>query len=305
MPIKKKMTVDLGLLGEHSITITVGTQLKVSVRARDNVGLKWVEFRIEGRGKEKVRFAEGVNNSTATAYFECDLLGSVFFGYDLNITVCDRNGNAGYLEQHINSMLENFVAWVLGAVTALAKFVMELASAAIEWVWDFITSTISSVCTPLIENCKLYLHDIVQLINQSSQYHDENGVLPDDASQEIEKALFSPFFTNIFVITLIILLILSILQYFLTWLAWLLTGIVIFILVAFLALLVDCSSSIEANTLTNDIKAEQQNKDLKLDINSLMSNLLPDISEESRNDAEPPDHSLFTLPRFSRAFYVS
>ncbi len=203
----------------------MGYQLKVTVRAKDNVGLDWIRFRIEGRGEDEVKFDDNVNNTTATAYFKCDLLGSVFLGYDLNITVCDRNGNAGFLEQHINSILENFIAWVLGAVTALAKFVMELASAAINWIWLYVENAISKIFQPIISASNSYFNNLISSLETSINKYMVNESVYEEEKNIYSNAFYSPFFIGLFIFNLLLILIISILHYFMPIVSGIITAV--------------------------------------------------------------------------------
>ena len=184
---------------------------------------------MDGKGEQSVRFTEGTSNATATVFFDHSWLAKWVTGYDLNITVSDVNGNEGYLEFHIDSVLEDFVQWVIGRVTALAKFVMELASAAIEWIWSAMSNLINKIMNPILEASLSYGIILISSIENGFSGFQQNGDLSIDETDNIISAFISPFFFTLLTFSMVFIIAINLISYFIPIFSWLLTGLILLI----------------------------------------------------------------------------
>jgi hypothetical protein len=225
------------------VYIRTRSEIKVTVRATDNVGLDWIRFNIDGKGEETVNFAQYTNNSTATVFFDHSFWNKWASGYDLNITVSDVNGNEGYMEFHIDSVLEAFVQWLIGQVTALAEFVMELASAAIQWVWDFVETIVSSILDPIFEYGEKLGFELTVVLELIMDNYQITGAFEEEDKTSLSSVLVSPQFFTWIAFSLAMSMIISIIKYFIPFMAWLLVGIMCFAFTIFSLVAIDKGTS--------------------------------------------------------------
>jgi len=226
----KKIQVEI--LG---ITVTIGHELHVKVRAKDNFGVAWVEFKIKGQGSEKVYLPSGTYNDTAAADFETDWKKSLFTGYDLNISACDNNRNIGYLEKHIPSVLELVLEAILGALTALAEFIKELASAAINWIWEAFKSMAKAIVDPIMDAMGPYLNTLCQKVDDGFPEYQANGEVSGETEEGITDAFFGPSFWIIFGMFIVLSVMISIIKYFIPIFSWLLVAVLLLFLLVLTA----------------------------------------------------------------------
>jgi hypothetical protein len=145
--------------------VCVGWKLEIKIFAEDNAGLSKVTFRIQDMGKKEYKFSTGAKSGWATVNFDVDYCKSLFSGYDLNITAEDVNENMGYKVTHIKSITENLIDFIIGALKALAKIIMELATAAIQWIWNAISIMFNVVFNPIIEAIQNWINRISKELN--------------------------------------------------------------------------------------------------------------------------------------------
>ena len=112
---------------------------------------------------------------------------------------------------------------------------MELASAAIEWIWDAIDGLVSSIIDPIVSASVLYVHDIMFEISKYSFI--DGSDTQSKWEEDVTSVFYSSFFISLFAILSVIILTMSIIKYFLAWMAWLLLAIfVVFFVVISLKL---------------------------------------------------------------------
>jgi hypothetical protein len=233
--VENKKYYDLGVLGEWAIVFPAGSKLKITAHVKDNVGLFWINFRIDGKGSKTKFFNKGVNNTTVTVKFDEDLVSALFNGYDLNITVCDRNGNEGYREIHIPSALKNVIMALLGGLTVLINFIMELVSAAIEWVYKAIEKLAKKVFDPILKASRNYANTLSECFLIA--YNDYGTDNYDNSRINLSNAILSPFFVSVMLIFSALLLTYNIVKFFLTWMAWILLIVIIIMILTPLAII--------------------------------------------------------------------
>ena len=173
------------------------------------------------------------------ASFEKEFLKSLVSGYDLNITVSDINGNIAFLEKHINSLWEDFVAWLLDGIRSLCQFIAELASAAIAWIWEFVKDIIGKIISPIKNACKGLMYNVIGASHNAVSEIDKYGYVQESTGEEMSKAFFSPLFIGTLVVITTILLIIKIIGYFIPFIDFLLVGIlclIVIILTAYIGL---------------------------------------------------------------------
>jgi len=269
------------------IKITVGYKMEISVDVADNVGLDWVQFHVKGIDKKK-KFLSGVPDDTVVMTFDTDWKKSLFSGYDLNITAADVNDNVGYLEEHIPSILELFIMALLDALKSLAEFVMELASAAIEWIWNALSVLAHKVFDPLIEASKPYFMSVIASF--SSLEYDPQGDPTDESSNNVASSIASPFVLSITVVITVILFALNIISYFVPWMAWLLLAVIVFLFCLFM--IATFGTSVEESEVDEDAAKEDASSqpDSKEDGESYILNIfLGESASRSITDPDIPD----------------
>ena len=146
-------------------------------------------------------------------------------GYDLNITVSDINGNIAFMEKHINSLWEDFVAWLLDGIHNLCQFIAELASKAIEWIWDAITAVVSRAFDPIKNAVQNLYKNISSALDEYEV--DDNGIPTDNAISKLRDAVLGNFFIGLIILFSVFLLVIQIISFFIPWMAWLLTAVLV------------------------------------------------------------------------------
>ena len=223
----ESVPIYLTIIGD--LKVKWGSKLVVTVRAYDNIGLSWLEFKLKDIGTKKWVFPSGTKDAPAGAIFEKEFLKSLVSGYDLNITVSDINGNVAFLEKHINSLWEDFVAWLLDGIRSLCQFIMELASKAIEWIWGFINTTVNKIIDPMIESVSNYMRGVMKSFNEIT--YDTKGDLDQESMNNAQQSIFNPFYAAVVGFLVVLLLVIKIVGFFLAWMSWLLMGVLIAVIV--------------------------------------------------------------------------
>jgi hypothetical protein len=211
---------------------------------------------VKGIDKKKMQIGDKdnpVTDKTVSMTFDTDWKKSLFSGYDLNITAADVNDNVGYLEEHIPSVLEAFIMALLDALKSLAEFIMELASAAIQWIWDAINLMMSRVIDPIVDSFTSYFISFTSAMNSGCSELISTGILSEDTEDEIKGAIYSPFFIALLMIPIVLLLIQSIVKYFAPMLPWLMLAVFVCIL-AFITLYF--TSSLSEDDIESDSGSE-------------------------------------------------
>ncbi len=249
-----------------------GSKLVVVVRAYDNVGLSWLEFKLKDIGTERWTFEEGKKDDYAFAMFEKEFLKSLVSGYDLNITVSDINGNVAFLERHINSLWEDFVAWLLEGIKSLCQFMMELASKAIAWIWNFIENIIHSVLEPIQGvSSRVVDSNLIKFEILLSEY-ENTGDISSQTQESIPGIFYNQLYVSVFIILSCIFLISKIIEYFAPFISGLVIGVtlaIIVIIVAVLASGIPFEKSVTVDSILS-MNSELNGNKIKADINDFI-----------------------------------
>jgi hypothetical protein len=112
--------------------------IKVTATVKDNAGLGWVSIHLSGQQKQVQYFSNAPLQQDVAMTFDCDWSKVIFSGWDVNITVADVNGNGNYTQTHVNSITEGIIKAIIDSWNSFIKEVKELASAALEWLYNAI-----------------------------------------------------------------------------------------------------------------------------------------------------------------------
>jgi hypothetical protein len=129
------------LLGQ----IQTGMKLVVTVHVKDPAGLKYVRIMVEGQDAKKFNVPAGIKEGYIALEFDFDVWRSLGGGYNINVTVEDRNGNGNWTTTHIDGLVEGVIKALVSAFMAFVEAVKELASALFDWIWQFIRSILKPI----------------------------------------------------------------------------------------------------------------------------------------------------------------
>jgi len=83
----------------------------------------------------------------------------------VNISAFDVHGNGAWAVFHIDSIAETIVKPIVAFFTALAHVIVEAASAAIGWIWSFVSSIIATALQPASQFFKDWSISLNQFID--------------------------------------------------------------------------------------------------------------------------------------------
>lgn len=147
--------------------IPVKVTLKVSVRLRDTAGLETLYVRVEGQDP-KTHYFSNHNKyvDQISIEFKFDWLRSLGGGYDINVTVFDRNNNGNCTKTHIDGLAEGVVKALIKGFWAFVEAVGKFLSAMFEWIWNAIRTMINGIFKPIIDAFNDFRNVLVNSITE-------------------------------------------------------------------------------------------------------------------------------------------
>lgn len=124
-----------------------GVNLELKVTVQDDFGVRWVNVWVSKLGEKKIHFGD---EQEVTRTFKFDIGAGaadrfLYKGFDINVTAMDRNENLGYKEAEMPGIVNMVLNALLGALLAYVKFILELVSSMLNWIFDFITNILNVV----------------------------------------------------------------------------------------------------------------------------------------------------------------
>ena len=105
---------------------------------------------------------------------------------------------------------------------------MELASAAIDWIWEAIESIVERAIEPIDQFAQSWMDSVLKmmwLINFTSE-----NPPSEERINNFSSILITPIFYTIFAVVIIFFMAINIISYFIPWIAWLLSAVYVLII---------------------------------------------------------------------------
>jgi hypothetical protein len=138
----------LGIQTVTSITIDV------AFRVTDKAGLSYVDVHCDGSDTQRQTFDGIIRDAPVFMHFSADVIGAFWSGYDIKVTVADKNGNGVKGKTHLDSVAEAVFNAVLGALESFVKAVKELAAKALTWLWNLLSAMLNKAIKPITDAIK-------------------------------------------------------------------------------------------------------------------------------------------------------
>lgn len=157
--------------------------ITIFIVAKDNAGLLGASIVIDGTRFGIVMFEsesiEYKGYSIGYDVFEADWGHTLWSGYDIKVNVTDVNGNWAKGEGYIKSVKDH-IAEMLGPLWAVLKFIAELASMLIDWIWGVIEGIFNIVLKPYFDAMNDFTRTISNKISAITNMEGIVNILMED-----------------------------------------------------------------------------------------------------------------------------
>ena len=170
--------------------------ITVRVYVKDNAGIDYVIIKCQGEDPVRVNM-NGVREGWANATFTVGYLRTYTTGYDITVSVYDKNGYGVEGTGHIDGLLEKIVKAIISGLVRVGKAIVEFVEDCYNWIIDLILSGIEKLYSPLINKWENAAESAAnRLVTFFSQY--EAGSLVWTFTEEDVENFWAGFLKSIF-----------------------------------------------------------------------------------------------------------